>query len=341
MTIGTIATSRTNRKRYLWLDYVKSIGIFLIVYGHFPSNKFVSSFLWTFHVPLFFFVAGFLSVSNSQEFNIHKKIERLLLPYVYLYLISVVISFTLKSIGGKPFDILVFLKSLMGLFWASDGYAYFINTPLWFLPSLFTVDLIFNLFKKNFWLLIVCPLVSLFLYTHGVLNTFLSFDLSLLGLNYYFLGYLIRTQNLINRLQENSKLALLGLGIVALLLVLLFAKYNNVWYAGTSVHAYFFSFIGGAFGCLMVVAVSLLLEQVMGELKPVTYISQNTLLILGFHLFSNRYAYGLISFFGFIPSILRTLFATILSILMLLPVIILINKAFPQIGGRRPNLKSL
>ncbi|MBK1986959.1 acyltransferase family protein, partial [Sphaerospermopsis aphanizomenoides BCCUSP55] len=79
--------TKTNLQRYVWIDYVKAIGIFLIVYGHAEITKLEFSFLWTFHVPLFFLVSGFLSVKDHNQLDIRKKIDRLLLPYIYIYLI--------------------------------------------------------------------------------------------------------------------------------------------------------------------------------------------------------------------------------------------------------------
>jgi fucose 4-O-acetylase-like acetyltransferase len=161
--------------------------------------------------------------------------------------------------------------------------------------------------------------------------------MSLLGLNYYCLGYFCRWKNIIANLQKLPSAVLFLLGLTGFLAVYILAKNGNVWYGGNSVYDYFKSFIGGAIGCLMITAISLLLEKIIGELKPIKFISLNTILILGFHgLFSNDLALRILSPFSLTPYFLKIFIATIFSITLLVPIIILINKFLPQINGRGP-----
>ena len=50
--------STTTNIRLNWLDWMKVIGMYLIVYGHFSSYG--HKFIYTFSVPLFFMISGFL-----------------------------------------------------------------------------------------------------------------------------------------------------------------------------------------------------------------------------------------------------------------------------------------
>lgn len=47
------------KQRVLWIDWIKIIGIYLIVLGHMsaPGNDFI----YVFHVPLFFITSGYLA----------------------------------------------------------------------------------------------------------------------------------------------------------------------------------------------------------------------------------------------------------------------------------------
>ncbi len=47
------------RKKYDWIDWMKALGIYLVILGHFFSVG--EEFIYVFHVPLFFLVAGLLS----------------------------------------------------------------------------------------------------------------------------------------------------------------------------------------------------------------------------------------------------------------------------------------
>lgn len=99
-------------KRYPWIDILYSIGIILVIFGHsHPSDWSVFSgtffekliiFIYTFHMPLFFFIAGFLFMnSNAIERNgygkwIKKKCIRLLTPYVILSMIAMIPKYYLE-----------------------------------------------------------------------------------------------------------------------------------------------------------------------------------------------------------------------------------------------------
>ena len=61
------------RNRILWLDMAKGIGILLIMIGHLgisviPEAKPVQIWLYSFHIPTFFFLSGYLfSIGNSLK----------------------------------------------------------------------------------------------------------------------------------------------------------------------------------------------------------------------------------------------------------------------------------
>lgn len=62
--------SNKMRKDIVWLDYARTIGIFLVVFGHclqtFPEWKTNGilhgtwDYIYLFHMPLFFIISGFL-----------------------------------------------------------------------------------------------------------------------------------------------------------------------------------------------------------------------------------------------------------------------------------------
>lgn len=48
------------KQRQGWIDWMKVLGMLFIVWGH-SSPKICSDFIYTFSVPLFFIMAGYLS----------------------------------------------------------------------------------------------------------------------------------------------------------------------------------------------------------------------------------------------------------------------------------------
>ena len=78
-------------KRILWIDYAKSICIYLVLLGHAHASQPVTDFIYTFHMPLFFFLSGclfsFEKHPNFKEFAI-KRFKGLMVPYLWINLIT-------------------------------------------------------------------------------------------------------------------------------------------------------------------------------------------------------------------------------------------------------------
>lgn len=68
-------------KRVKYLDIAKGIGMICIIFGHLGIDR-VNSFVFTFHVPIFFLISGYFLKDNTsiQEF-VSKKVKQLILPY--------------------------------------------------------------------------------------------------------------------------------------------------------------------------------------------------------------------------------------------------------------------
>lgn len=90
--------------RLEWIDRLKGLAIFLVVAGHFiqqhvwggeSENNVLVRIIYTFHMPLFFFLSGYVSwLSPKSYFTFFKnKCRSILLPYIswsllYLLILS-------------------------------------------------------------------------------------------------------------------------------------------------------------------------------------------------------------------------------------------------------------
>lgn len=132
------------------IDVIRCIAIFLVVFGHsFPdassaegiSNHFwryVFNFIYSFHMPLFFALSGFVSIKFPQtvkEKSIHikKRLTRLLIPYLVWAFIYVPFKILLSRYTSAPFEI----KNLWRIILGDSPYS-----GLWFLYALFIIDTI-------------------------------------------------------------------------------------------------------------------------------------------------------------------------------------------------------
>src|SRR5512132_506835 len=130
-------------KRIEYIDIARGIGILLVVMGH---NDFavVSPFgyklIYSFHMPLFFFLSGYLlNITSGFWTFLKKRFNSLLKPY---YFTIFLIYFVSISFGKMGFQTAIgrIVKSLYG----SGHYLDWVQ--LWFLPHLFVVSLYTFLF---------------------------------------------------------------------------------------------------------------------------------------------------------------------------------------------------
>lgn len=119
------------KKRIRWVDIAKGLGIVLVIFGHTYRNNPPLIWLYSFHMPLFFFISGWLAKDNllkegKNQAYIFKKFLTLIIPYLlfsllnYVYWIVIEIHFRNYNQG-----------------------------PIWFLVSLFVVEIIVKVFLKN------------------------------------------------------------------------------------------------------------------------------------------------------------------------------------------------
>lgn len=171
-----------------WVDIVKGIGISLVVLGHTRfSNGVVGDWLNSFHMPLFFIIAGFcFDESRYPNYTSYffRKMQALAFPYFSLSLFVIAIMSLLYFGTDKQFSTIQLLKNMI-----SGGTI----GAFWFICVLLQVELIFALIVRFFPsvraqalmnLLCLCIAISL----RGTRLPYF-FDITLLSIPFYGLGY--------------------------------------------------------------------------------------------------------------------------------------------------------
>lgn len=119
-----------------WVNALKSIGIIAVIIGHTRSP--LSPFVFTWHLPLFFFIAGFF-IKFESKFSVFliSSFKRLMLPYFIFTTVGFFVEVFKRNTLGRPQIDLV--KSILGIFYYMDMEAllYQYGFVLWFLPALF------------------------------------------------------------------------------------------------------------------------------------------------------------------------------------------------------------
>ena len=116
------------KERIDWIDYAKALGVFLVIMGHTYKGYSFIGWIYSFHMPLFFFLSGTtlkIEQISCKEF-FKKRVKALLIPYILYSAVNGNIDGTMKY----------FLRDA---FWIRGEQA---TIGLWFLPLLFLVEVL-------------------------------------------------------------------------------------------------------------------------------------------------------------------------------------------------------
>jgi fucose 4-O-acetylase-like acetyltransferase len=133
------------KNRICWVDYAKAIGIILVVYGHIvrglhksgiimPNDlyKLIDSIIYSFHMPLFFFLSGlFFYNSLSKQGGIKlilSKIDNIVYPYIIWSIIQGLIEVQFSQYTNNHIS----YGEIFTLFWSP-------RAQFWFLYALFII----------------------------------------------------------------------------------------------------------------------------------------------------------------------------------------------------------
>lgn len=135
-------------KRIVYLDIAKGIGMLLVVIGHveYVSTP-IRQYITTFHMPLFFLIAGLLIWEKADEEKkfielVKNRLHSLMIPYAVFSVLSFLIEGTrllIKGLDGwdNLFRQLYQSVCLQGV------------STLWFLPALFISNLVFVWIRRH------------------------------------------------------------------------------------------------------------------------------------------------------------------------------------------------
>lgn len=121
--VKMVIQSSTQQKRISWIDVVKGIGICLVVMGHVYRSNPVLIWIYSFHMPLFFILSGWLRESKKKQIEWKSFIQRKLESFIVPLLIFLLLTF---------------------LYWIAveSHFREFEIGPMWFLPVLFFAEVV-------------------------------------------------------------------------------------------------------------------------------------------------------------------------------------------------------
>lgn len=335
-----------SKPRELWADYAKAIAIWLMVFAHVGISRNVQTVIHVFHMPLFFYVAGYFDKGSLGIVEIvRKNIRYLMVPYFCFSLFSLTFAWQYPYKHPEFYPRISTLSeyikvALMGIIRMEDKVlpgSFLPNLALWFLPCLFLVKLLFALlckikqhysFNNAYWgVLLILPVL---IFPYLIPINWFSVDSAFMALPLYIVGYLSKEYKLVNYIQKRKSVLL----IVTLLYTAFLAPMNDMvnmdgGYAGNNI---FFFYFNAIVGILMII--SFVNFNIFTPNGLVAYIGKNTLVVLGLHLlFISFYKLFAYMIFDKIND-MTALIISILVIVSLIPVIKFINKYIPFVIGK-------
>lgn len=353
------------KKRITYLDTAKAIGIFLVFYGHLVSEisdlgsqvAFAQfKFIFSFHMPFFFVVAGFFFRRRYSSLGLEFKdlFYKRMLPVFLFGLLILPFWPAYRVLIWGYVDIPIFTEKVLPYLKGQPN----LNPITWFLVCLFMVEILATLIlpkiKKPFWGFVTAGLFLGFgLYlTQDIDRAEILFGIykntwyiheALVAFGFYALGYY--SFSFLKTFIEWK-------GIWRLILLIIFGGITILTYNSNTPFPEFVVIMKeswhGNSAWFLITAISgsltlLFLSTFIPHHKVLDFIGRNTLILMGmngfFHLFINLHVATRIENLESIWVVtITSLVVSILSLLISVPVILFLNKYLPQLVGR-PNQK--
>lgn len=204
--MSAVSEEKPAQDRLAWLDALRGMAIILVLLGHAPVPPDVQALIYSFHMPLFFLLAGlFLNPDTPVLGFIRSRAERLLVPYFVFAAISYGMWLVIRSFSNQAQGIDIFTPLLGTFYGVGAGNWLTHNPPLWFLPCLFIALLmtlaVFRLARASTGLaLLVCAVVGVIAMESLAIRMPWSAEIALTAAVFVGTGRLFRDQFLRLRL---------------------------------------------------------------------------------------------------------------------------------------------
>ena len=260
----------------------KGYGIILMIIGHLHVNE-LMVWIYSFHMPLFFFVSGYLFNIKSSflEFSAG-KVKRMLIPYLFLY-IPMLLADLLMTGTLSTGQVLEHLR--LNLLQQR-------HSALWFLGCLIVLHFLYYPIVRYVTnrilgaiITIMLGLTGVILWRNGVTGFYWNLDVAMVAAPFFYGGFLMRGK--INETQiRKMKKAPLAVALLSLLAAsVLTAELNCHYFLGREIDLFeslfreeWLSYTAAFIGISFIIFLS-----VRWSVPFVKYIGKHSLLFYAWH----------------------------------------------------------
>lgn len=293
----------TSANRYEYIDIAKGIGILLVVWAHILLVGWTHRFIYAFHMPLFFFISGYLfkrDKYNSFKDFFKKRFKRLIIPYLIYSVFTWTIWAIFRYITHSDVES-YFMPLVQTVIAQGSGEFLVHNSALWFIPCLFVVEILYYFICKtgDFAAIIICIAFAVFnsmmasFYGDSYMFTLpWNLDAAFYALPFYGIANTIQNhyshEQLLTKVKQNPIIAILFAVMLTAILYYLSNFFRECSMGSSSYQCDFYIFIIRAFfGCFAVIIFSMLLTNLhIPKLitMPLSWCGRNSLDIMCLHI---------------------------------------------------------
>lgn len=341
-SISNMRNSNEKNNRIEWVDVAKAIAIILVGVGHYGPGAKLHTWIYSFHMPLFFMLSGVNL--NVKKYNFIKFVLRkgktLLFPWIIFTTLDALLQSCYRKMGVSANDYNIFNvpgKLIINLRHGDWDPIY------WFLPCLFLAEvLIFLMIKilgdnnKNIVLSIFVLFIIAFVYKK-MIGRVLPWEIDLMPvvIPFVLIGFLYRKSLMrtVDLWKDNKKIIF---SIICLITGSVIGFYN-AWISGEQVNINEASYgdivlmIAGA----ILISFGIILAASFVHIRIVNYIGKNSMLF--YLLQPNCYKITdivLVLFFSIVPfytykscgTALDTLMIHICTNIVIIVLVYMLNK---------------
>ena len=284
--------------RSLTIDAAKGIGILLVVIAHINYTPAPLTYIYSFHMPLFFLISGMLfrreKYSTFAQFW-KSRLHSLIYPYLFFYGAAFVIRVAMEFVANGLSEVLTlqYLKSFLQMFlaWGPGELA---NNPLWFVPCLLSVEILYFFTSKtkrwvNGSICTVLAGVGWLIKSEYLslrwLRLLWNFDIALFAIGFYAIGSLLseRARQSLSRCGQkpHGKYLCICAALLCAVAILPIAMKNGKVSLGSGLFGNgILLYITGVLGTLGV----LFAAEALKNSRFLRYLGRNTFAIMGTHV---------------------------------------------------------
>ncbi len=330
----------TTSKRIEWVDIAKGVAIVLVCLGHRDIPQSMRVWVYSFHLPFFFFLAGyttnFESYANFWTYAT-RKVRVLLVPYFVFGSANVAFHlFFDRFYRHAAVDLDDALLHLL------DGSGV---GPLWFILPLFVVEVVsyaLNLLPRGKTIVVILSSFGGYALSLAFSSShiFWYLNVALISLFFFWFARFIRYSRINKRFAKGD----VALFLDALTVHAISLAFNSeIVVMGYNEFGIFpFFLLGGAAGSVVVASVCARLEKTRRVKRVFVYFGKNTIPIVAFHYYPGYMiletlfykSFGLKYMYNVFSYNIEGFVYTICVLMLCVPIIEFVNRFAPWMVGK-------